>query len=304
MKWKKGNRLRLVSEAEAPAPTRAIFAEVRHCLGVPAIPLLYQAYASVPLFLELHWRAFQAVLQTRKFFVLADRLAAEAYTRAQSYFDVPDRRQDYVALRADEAEPALPYVLDYYQYLDPLLLLITVAQMQAFDGTLGQPASEMRSQDRRNFPVVPRLAPENGESPAIGKIWEERRRFLRLPFVPEEHRALAMWPELYQRCWAALQPVTQSPLYTDCQFRIGESAWGLVQELPVTVETDISTLLDAGLSDEQVSSLSRINESLMSAFTALLLDVTFTRISLEGGSHQQSWPVQRDEKITPKVHAA
>src|SRR5271166_6376387 len=95
MKGKKGNRLKLVSEADAPAPVRAIFDEVRHCLGVPSVPMLYLAYAAIPQFLDLHWRAFKPVLQTRQFFALGARLAAEAYTRAQSYFEIPDLRADF-----------------------------------------------------------------------------------------------------------------------------------------------------------------------------------------------------------------
>ena len=65
MTWKRGSRLKLVSEAEASPPIRAIFDEVRHSLGVPTVPILYQAYATVPKFLELHWEALQPALRTR-----------------------------------------------------------------------------------------------------------------------------------------------------------------------------------------------------------------------------------------------
>src|SRR6185369_12117364 len=92
MKWKRGSRLKLVSEAEASPPICAIFDEVRHSLGVPAVPILYQAYAAVPKFLELHWEALRPALSTRIFFHMGERLAAEAYTRAQSYFAIPDSR--------------------------------------------------------------------------------------------------------------------------------------------------------------------------------------------------------------------
>ena len=92
MTWKRGSRLKLVSEAEASPPIRAIFDEVRHSLGVSAVPILYQAYAAVPRFLELHWEALRPALNTRAFFRMGERLAAEAYTRAQSYFAIPDLR--------------------------------------------------------------------------------------------------------------------------------------------------------------------------------------------------------------------
>jgi hypothetical protein len=251
---------------------------------VPSVPMLYLAYGALPKFLELHWRAFQPVLQTRQLFALGSRLAAEAYTRAQSYFDIPDLHADFETLPG--SEPAeLTEVLDYYQYLDPLLLLITVAQMQAFDGVVGQGLVPTAEPGRHpEFIRAPRLADACCDSSALGRIWVERRRSLNLAFVPEEHRAIAMWPDIYQRCWLALQGLVYSPLYVDCQFRIGESAWGLVSELPVQIETDIPCLLEAGLTDEQISSLAKMNESLMEALTSLLLDVTFTRIAGEGGS--------------------
>jgi hypothetical protein len=285
MRWKKGNRLKLVSEADAPAPVRAIFDEVRHCLGVPSVPMLYLAYGAMPEFLELHWKAFKPVLQTRQFFGLGTRLAAEAYTRAQSYFEVPDLHGDFGVPDGTESV-TISEILDYYQYLDPLLLLITVAQMQALEGVVGQEGAVAAEPSRHpEFVRAPVLADASGDSSALGRIWEERQRSLNLAFVPEEHRAMAMWPDIYQRSWLALQELVHSPLYADCQFRIGESAWSLVRELPVQVATEIPVLLEAGLSDEQISSLARINESLIAALTSLLLEVTFTRIAGEGGSH-------------------
>ncbi len=77
MRWKKGSRLKLVSEADATPPVRATFDEVRHALGVPAVPILYQAYAAVPKFLELHWEALRPAIKTRQFFRMGERLASK-----------------------------------------------------------------------------------------------------------------------------------------------------------------------------------------------------------------------------------
>lgn len=311
MRVKRGNRLKLVSEAEAPAPTRAIFDEVRHCLGVPAVPLLYQAYAAIPEFLALHWNAFKPAVQTREFFRLGERLAAEAYTRAQSYFDIPDVRfasqADVPANEGNSQLQEMMAALSYYQYLDPLLLVVTVAQMQAFDGPTGSGTVASHPGEPRRFATAPPLARLEECPAALQRICEERRRSLDLAYVPDEHRALAVWPQLYQGCWSAIQGLVASPLYADCQYRIGESAWGLVRELPVQIETDIALLLEAGLNQEQVSSLARINESLIGGLTGLLLDVTFVRIAGEGGSRTESptfRPETKDDAKTADSQAA
>jgi len=293
MRWKRGNRLRLIADSEAPPRTRAIFDELRHSLGMPTVPALYRAYAAFPAFLELHWQAFQPVLASRQFFLLGARLAAESYTRAHSYFAIP-------SLSSYAAGGALPIaqVLDYYQYLDPLVLLIASAQMQAFDGGIGQPELVADAAHHAVFPVAPCQLADTQASPAVQRVWDERRRILHLAFVSEEHRALACWPEFYLDYWSTLKQLLPSPIYADCQYRIGDSACSFTRELPGRIETDVSQLLDAGLDSEEVSSLARIHEALVGALTGVLLDITVARIACEGGSRGSS--LSTSESIAPK----
>lgn len=284
MRSKRGSRLKLVNEADAPLPLRAIFDDVRHGLGVPSVPLLYRAYAAVPGFLQLHWKTLKPMLETGQFFALGARLCAETYTRAQSYLEIPDLRAEFEASERTETD-RVSDVLDYYQYLDPLLILITAAQMQAFGGPVGHDLSrDIGTGSRHKFTRSPQLAETWCDVSGLERPWDEHWRSLTAGFIPEEHRALAKWPQLYQRCRFDLQQLAALPLYADCQFRLAESAFGLVRELPVQVEMGISVLLEAGITDEQISLATKINETLLSAFTSLLLDVMFTRIACEGGS--------------------
>jgi hypothetical protein len=278
--------LKLVGEFDAPARTREIFDEVRHSLGLPVVPLLYQAYAAYPEFLEVHWQAFRPAVQSRQFFMLGARLAAESYTRVHNYFDVGDlaSRELY---GAGTAGISLPQVLDYYQYLDPLLLLIASAQMQAFEGPAGAEQVVPEAAQNPNFPVPPRLLEDDEASPALHRIWEERRRLLELAFISDEHRALACWPGFYPAYARILQELMQSPLFTECQHRIGESAFGLARELPANLGTSVPQLLEAGLRDEQAASVVHINDALCEALSGLVLDITFARVACEGGTRRE-----------------
>ena len=289
MRWKRGNRLQLITEGEASPPVREIFIEIRECLGLPVVPTLYQAYAVFPDFLHQHWQSLRPILQSRQFFLLGARLAAEGYTRAHSYFAI-DRLDVRDASATVDLPLPLSQVLDYYQYLDPLLLLITAVQMQAFEG--GFEGFTGTSDDARHttFPVAPPLLCDAEATPALQRIWEERRRILELAFVSDEHRALACWPDFYRQYWAALKGLLQSPIYEDCQYRIGESAIKLARELPSCPNITIPDLLEAGLDSEQISSLVRVNEAFMQALTGLLLDVTVARIGLDGGNRKESAP--------------
>jgi halocarboxylic acid dehydrogenase DehI len=298
MRWKRGNRLRLIGEGDAPPSTREIFDEVRHSLGVPSVPVLYRAYAAFPQFLEYHWEVFRPAVQSRQFFSLGARLAAESYTRAHAYLGIDSLTMcDMVS----QADPHLPVaqVLDYYQYLDPLLLLISSAQMQAFEGVVGH-AGAAEVPIHPTFQVAPELVADEEASAPVQRIWTERRRLLEVAFVSDEHRALARWPQFYREYWASLRTSVGSPLYSDCQYRIGESAWTMVRELPVRLETSVSQVLDHGMDGEGLSSLVRINEAFMQAMTGLVLDVTFARIACDGGTRAQSPPLKASSSVPTK----
>ena len=300
MRWKRGQRLKLVSETDAPSPSRAILREVRQSLGVPAVPRLYQAYAAFPEFLQLHWQAFRPAVESRQFFVLGSRLAAESYTRAHNYFEIrPLPRPE--ASKPSSALFQVPQVLDYYQYLDPLLLLIAAAQMQAFEGPVGQQARESGAASHPEFAVAPCLLRDDQASADVQRSWAERKRYSELAFVSDEHRALAYWPDFYLPYWAALKELLRSPVYADCQYRLADSALEMTSELPVRVETGILQLLDADLDDDQVTSVMRINEVFLQALTGLVLDITFARIGCEDGTPTEKTP-HKNPVSEPSAH--
>lgn len=308
MRWKRGQRLKLVSETDAPSPARAILREVRDSLGVPVAPMLYQAYAAFPQFLELHWQAFRPAMQSRQFFLLGSRLAAESYTRAHNYFEIRGLPRPAANGQATALLP-VTQVLDYYQYLDPLLLLIAAAQMQAFEGPVGQPAHDAEPAGHPEFRVAPSLLGDELASPDLQRSWNERKRQCELAFIPDEHRALANFPSFYAHYWTALKALLQSPVYADCQYRLADSALDMASELPARVETELAQLLDAGLTDEQATSLTRINQAFVEALTGLVLDITVARIGCEGGPPSEQSPhkpplVERPEKTGSPVRAA
>jgi hypothetical protein len=283
MRWRRGQRLMLVSENEAPGPTREIFRQVRENLGIPAVPKLYQAYAAFPEFLQLHWRAFGPALELRESFLLGSRLAAESYTRAHNYFEIASLWHETGNAHGPSCLSWMQ-VLDYYLYLDPLLLLIAAAQMRAFEGPVGTPLTCAEPAQHSRFAVAPSLLKNDQAGPELERSWMERRRMLELAFVADEHRALACWPEAYTEYWATLKRLLQSPVYADCRYRLAGSALSMADEFPVAVETNLAQLQSAGLDDDQISSLVRINEAFLQDLTGLVLDITFARIGWEGGT--------------------
>src|SRR5438270_11090618 len=86
----KRGKLLLIREQEADGRTREIFGEIKQALGIPFVPVIYQALAAYPEFLEQHWRAFSPLASGQQFFQLGDRLRGEAYTRMHNYFQIND----------------------------------------------------------------------------------------------------------------------------------------------------------------------------------------------------------------------
>ncbi len=291
MPWKKGNRLRIVSEHDASGRTREIFDAIKSYLGLPHVGLVFQAYAAYPDFLNAHWTRLRPVVQRPEFFSLAARLRADAYTRMHNYFAIP-------ALEAPVNRLGnlreLCEVVDLFHYSNPLELLIVATQWQALDGPVGRqwdailPSQQSSSLAERAVPSrSPMLIPDQPASPPLLNLYDEVKRTLAIPQVDPAFQAIARWPEFFQSYWKALQQVLQSPLYQECLHGMYESAWTLAHELPGTVELTPDQLAELGLEDQDIASVVRITELFVRMTAGMALNLAFAKIVLEGGNRPQ-----------------
>lgn len=308
MPWRKGNRLKLVSEAEASEPIRRIYAETKEALGVPFVSTLFQAYAAYPLFLELHWRALKPVVETEEFFRLAGRLRAEAYTRIHNYFTIPDLCAQMTDLSFSEgARHELTEVVELFHYANPVLLLIVSAQLQGFDTPAGEPRPAHRPAAHPVFPAKPVLVEEDNAPPAVRKVFEDVKQVLGLPIINTHLRAMARWPDFLSAYWGLLRSIAPTPLYVESQFGVRETAWTLAREIPQGVDLQVSALSDAGMSDDDIASVVRITELYLKALSAQVLNITVAKIALEGGTSSTNSPDHdgfQEVEIEPPERAA
>jgi hypothetical protein len=289
MPWKKGNRIRLLAEADADGPTRETYEQLKQALGLPRVAALYQAFAVYPKFLQLHWEAFRPVFAANQFFALASRLRADAYTRAFNYFDVPD-----LSVAADESSMReLAEATDLLQYEDPALLLVAAVQLHAFDGPVGRVEEPVVPVTHPVFAKSPALAAEQLTPAPLRRVYDDLRLALGTSFVSYEYRTLARCPDFFTRYWTALKEWSASPMYEGIQHAIRESAWTLARETPHPVELTVSYLSDAGLSDEDIAAVMHISELFVNELSSLVLNVSLARIALEGGTriHTPAAPV-------------
>ncbi len=279
MAWKKGNRLRLVPEREAQGRTREIFEDIKATLGLPHVSLIFQSYATYPPFLDLHWTRLRPLVDTQQFFCLGDRLRADAYTRMYSYFYIPN-------LCGSARDSQIKSVVELFQYANPLLLLMQAAQFQAFSSAVGEPAESLPPATRFRFQEPPILIEEHAAGATVRRLFNDIKRAMDTPFVGSTYCALAHWPEFLKDYWDFLRQMVQSPMYQECAYSVGDTAWALARELPGRFELTVDELTEAGIQDEDIASVVRTTEVFFKSLSRLTLDIALAKIGLEGGTHR------------------
>jgi hypothetical protein len=279
-------KLLLVREKEADGRIREIFELIKQSLGIPFVPVIYQALAAYPEFLEQHWRAFSQLTATHQFFQLGDRLRGEAYTRMHNYFQISDLCEPLTEMSFSEgAKHQLGDVIDLFNYTNPLLLVIVSAQLLAFEQPLG---AEVNGQDavadHPSFHERPTLVEESVASPPVKKTYEEMKRALNLPVINTDYRAFARWPDFLREYWKVLRPIVQAPSYREQQRGLCESSEAMARELRTKLDFTPEKIEESGLPEKQLESARRIIQTFQNLLSGLMLNVAAAKIGFEGGT--------------------
>ncbi len=272
----------MIAEEQADDSARQVFCEIKQALGLPVLRVFFPALAVYPQFLQLHWRMLRPMVSSAEFFACADRLRADADTRAHNYLRIPDlcsRLQDF----GPAAGQQLVAALDLFHYSNPLLLLMFAAQVQALEGPVGE-GSATAAASHPIFADAPLFVEEESAPVEARRRYEEMRRVLELPYINAEYEAMARFPGFLQHYWELLKGLQQSPVYQESQYGIRETAWNLVRELPGPLELSIDRLLEAGIKPEDVASLARILDLFVKNLSGLAMNVAIAKIAVEGGN--------------------
>ena len=279
-------KLKLVREREADGRTREIFAELKQLLGIPFTPVVYQALAAYPKFLELHWRAFTPLLTTEQFFQLGTRLRGEAYTRMHNYFQIGDLCEPLTEMSfSDGAKHQLGDVIELFNYVNPLLLVIVSAQLFALEQPVGQSKDGHPGRtEHPHFLERPVLIEEESAPVPVKRTYQEMKRALNLPVVNTDYRAFARWPDFLREYWDALRPIVQAPSYREQQRALCESSESLVKELEVSIDLGPEKVQQSGMADKEIESVLRTTQTFQNILSGLMLNVAAAKIGFEGGT--------------------
>jgi Halocarboxylic acid dehydrogenase DehI len=283
MAWKR-QKLRLVPELEASGEVLEIYAEIKHALGLPYISPMFQALAAYPAFFRVFWDTLRPDLETREFFSLAQRIAAEAYTRVHNYLNVPNlsRRVEEMEF-SPGAQEELRDAMDLYLYNNSVLLLIIAAQMQGFENPHASPRPSSAPAEHPSHPERPILVDERNAPPETRKIYEDIKKTMGTPFLNTSYINFGRWPDFLREYWGALKPVMLSPIYEQNRNALQQSALTLAIELPTPLELSPAQLEEMGVSHNDVNAVLQITEFFLAQLSKQLLNIAFAKISLEGG---------------------
>jgi len=284
MPWKHGQRLRLATPEEAGPEAAEIYAEIMAALGVPFIDKLHQAYGACPEFLKAHWEQARKITASKQFFSCADRLGADTYTRVHSYLSVPDIGSDLGAVKVSEAaRQEIGAMVDLFSRASSYSLLLCSWQRRAFEGPVGHDLEKGRMATPAKDVARPILMQKDAMPEKTRKMLEEIRKGLNAPAVDVFYVAMARWPDLLQDFWKCVQVEMASPMYDHSKRAIREYSEQLCDELPGPLELTTVHLLDV-MDEGDISSMVRITDAFQKSFSALLLNVTWTQIGLDGGN--------------------
>jgi len=279
-------KLKLVREREADGRTREIFAELKQLLGIPFTPVVYQAMAAYPAFLELHLRAFAPFLSTEQFFQLGERLRGESYTRMHNYFHIGDLCEPLTEMSfSPGAKHQLGDVIELFNYVNPLLLVVVSAQLLALEQPIGQSKDgHVGGTEHPHFLERPVLIEEESAPVPVKRIYQEMKRTLNLPVVNTDYRAFARWPDFLREYWNALRPIAQAPSYREQQRALCESSESMTKELEVPIDLSVEKIQQSGLPDKEIESVLRVTQTFQNILSGLVLNVAAAKIGFEGGT--------------------
>ena len=97
-------------------------------------------------------------------------------------------------------------------------------------------------------------------------------------------RALARWPEFLDLYWDTVRSLVRSPIFSECQRAIEDTAASVSRELPGPIELTLNQLAEAGLAEDEISAIVKTIDQMVHGFALLSLNISVAKIGLERGN--------------------
>lgn len=192
-----GPMLAELREVDAPAPIRAIYAELRRLSAVPMVALIFRHLATHPGVIEDVWQALRPLIESGHLQETAWRVAREMAPRHQLPRVEPHARAA-IGLEGDALE-ALSATLAAYNRANPvnLLSMLTILARLRSRAPSEPPAAREWSPPPAILHPLPPMVPPDAMRPEIRRLINDLGfgdRSTLDPVVPSLYRHLTEWP--------------------------------------------------------------------------------------------------------------
>ncbi|MBC5805245.1 MAG: hypothetical protein DLM53_02255 [Candidatus Eremiobacter antarcticus] len=258
---------------------REAFRDIKNALRVPIVNAVFQAYAAVPKFLDLAWRRLRPSILTAQFGLEAAKInrLAESGTSGWSIGD------HAALLRARNIGNAdlrmMRQIVELFAVVNAKLLILTNAVDAALSGatvggagTSGPVHNDDRERNLKEFRGVRlHIVDERDAPPRVRSIYDEIKQAFALPFVPNDYRAMAAYPDWLDIAWKDCRAMFQDLRHKALEREVEGAGHDAVRTLPHRFSLSQYLLESNGLNDAERARLAEINRMFVRALPRLVI---------------------------------
>src|SRR5579864_6804400 len=201
---------------------RETYRDVKESLRLPLVDVMFQAYATVPRFLEFTWRRLRPSVLAMPFIERAAEIGAHA-DRGTSAWSIGDHAGELRARNVSEADlRKMRELADMFHQVNPKLAVIAQAVRLALageaiggGGSTGPPLPFDRERTPHDFRGIPVQLAEEREAPLrVRTIYEEIKSATGVGFLETEYRAMGAFPDWLEVFWNDCKPLLRKPEFS------------------------------------------------------------------------------------------
>ncbi len=201
---------------------KEVYRDIKESLRIPLVNVIFQAYATVPRFLDFTWRRLRPNMLALPFVEQASKIGTLA-DHGVTTWQISDHAAELRSRNIGEADlRKMREIVELFHQVDPRLLIIALAVQLALageevggTGSHGPPPDDDKGRIGADFRGMTVHMADEKEAPLrVRTIYDEIKTLTGLPFINTDYRAMGAWPDWLEVWWKDCKLVQQDARYT------------------------------------------------------------------------------------------
>lgn len=285
-------RLHPIPEHRADPDLAATYHDVTSVLGVPWVGVVIQALAHYRPFFDRAYAQLRPSLACHYVERAATDLRLLAWHAMTEQFSIADQAptlREHGGYSGRERTRRDPPVARHLRLRQPQVLPRGHRVREALLGNAPIGATQPDPTDLLpRAPVqttgVATMLEEHHADASLRTLYEDMKTTLGLPFVNSDYKAMARWPTYLTLAWDRLKPALDTEPYRNVRHALNDACVHAAHEIPHRYHLHRGELDGVGLSQAQIDELVDVTRLFQWLLSGLILNVTYCKIALHGGS--------------------